>query len=852
MKALTVTLGFATVIGLMSAPAFGQTLSPEMADAVAWLESQQNADGSWGTGDDRTVGRATRPATLGLQIVGASGFDNALALAWLERLPLDNTDERVRQGILRRDALEDTGDITTAILNTKREASTSGTAPNAPEGGWGLLDGYGSDTIDTALALRYLRTAGLPEGLGIGPRFLAASAIDTFSFNLPQGATNVAIVINQADGQINFQVKSGSPPGPGDLSYDGISGNNINLSGLNLDAGPNYIRVEGVVSGNYAFTVSFTVDGFSTLTIADPVEYLIAAQNPDGGWGIQVLRDSNLYLTCEALLALLQYEESQDLSTVIQNGIAYVEGLQNVDGSFGSPSGTVGDTALAYRVLGTDDLAAKSSVDALSWLIGQQGASGDWNADPKDTADALLALIVSEGKADADSDGISDWLDNCPTTSNADQSDLDGDGMGDVCDDDIDGDGLNNDFETNQSLTDPNNADTDGNGVPDGLEDGDLDGTSNLEEQDGGSNPAAPSIPLHAGFNLFVYPLVPAAGYSAYDLLSDLGGYMVVDSVSKYDPATGLYQTAEYNGVLPQGTDFDIEDGVGMIVNALRATTVPVSGKVSTTTPEVHPGPNIIRIPTAPAGYTAHDLFFDLSDQGVVASIQRYLPMENRFLTVSVYNNDLNGPAFDVDPNEPYLVNMEAAQPLLNVSYPADGDLVNTPNITITGTVSSNVNSVVINGQSATITNGIFSLPYTLTTGENILYILAENGLGGFNGYAKDQVSVTYDTNVDYIMPVGSLIADVAVVSGDSGVMSQVATYTESLNNVPAGVTYTTTGAAFISATEVQFDFEIFASGSAVPGTYSFTVEYNLLDGGGTSLGPLTGNILDITIQINP
>lgn len=852
MKALNVTLGFATLLGLMTTPVSGQTLTPEMASAVAWLESQQNADGSWGSGDDRTIGRATRPATLGLQIVGASGFDNQLALAWLERLPLDNTDERARQGILRRAALEDTGDITTAILNTKREASTSPSAPNYPEGGWGLLDGYGSDTIDTALALRYLRSAGLPDGLRIGPRFIAASGVDTFSFNLPQGATNVAIVVNQADSGINFQVKSGSPPGIGDPSYNGIYGGPVNLSGLSLDPGPNYIRVEGIGAGDYAFTVSFTVGGFSTLAIADPIGYLIAAQNLDGGWGIQVLRESNLYLTCEVLLALLEYEESQDLATVIQSGIAHLEALQNGDGSFGSPSGTVAETALAYRVLGTDDLAATSSADALSWLLGQQGASGDWNGEPKDTAEALLALIVSQGDADADGDGVGDWLDNCPTTANADQSDLDGDGIGDVCDPDIDGDGLTNDFETNLSLTDPYSADTDGNGVADGLEDGDLDGLTNLEEQSGGSNPAEPSIQLHAGFNLFVFPLVPAAGYSAYDLLSDLGGYTVIDSVSKYDPVAGLYQTAEYNGATPQGADFAIEDGVGMIVSALAPTAVPISGTVSTATPVLHAGPNIIRIPTAPAGYTSHDLFFDLSDQGSVASIQRYLPMENRFLTVSVYNSDLNGPAFDIDPNEPYLVNMEAAQPLLNVTYPEDGDLVNTPNITITGVVSSDVASVIINGQSAAVTNGAFSLPYTLTTGENILYILAENGLGGFNGYAKEQISVTYDTSVDYVMTVGSLIQDVAVVSGDSGVMSQVASYTESQTNVPGGVTYTTTGAGFISATEVQFDFEIFASGSAVPGTYSFSIDYDLLDGGGTPLGPLTGDVLDITIQINP
>ena len=47
-------------------------------------------------------------------------------------------------------------------------------------------------------------------------------------------------------------------------------------------------------------------------------------------------------------------------------------------------------------------------------------------------------------ESDSDGDGVGDAADNCPEKANGDQSDLDGDGAGDVCDSDMDGDGHSN------------------------------------------------------------------------------------------------------------------------------------------------------------------------------------------------------------------------------------------------------------------------------------------------------------------------------------------------------------------------------------------------------------------------
>lgn len=56
--------------------------------------------------------------------------------------------------------------------------------------------------------------------------------------------------------------------------------------------------------------------------------------------------------------------------------------------------------------------------------------------------EAITGLFTSI--ADDDRDGVENSIDNCVDDENADQTDADGDGTGDVCDDDRDGDGVNN------------------------------------------------------------------------------------------------------------------------------------------------------------------------------------------------------------------------------------------------------------------------------------------------------------------------------------------------------------------------------------------------------------------------
>lgn len=82
---------------------------------------------------------------------------------------------------------------------------------------------------------------------------------------------------------------------------------------------------------------------------------------------------------------------------------------------------------------------------------------------------AELVEVRNWNTSDVDGDGRATATDNCPTTPNPKQADVDHDGIGNACDADIDGDGLTNGDETSHG-TNPLKADTDGDGRRDGVD----------------------------------------------------------------------------------------------------------------------------------------------------------------------------------------------------------------------------------------------------------------------------------------------------------------------------------------------------------------------------------------------
>lgn len=106
-------------------------------------------------------------------------------------------------------------------------------------------------------------------------------------------------------------------------------------------------------------------------------------------------------------------------------------------------------------------------------IVGQSvGESGDLlgASDIKKGTAGTVTPNPAYKEADTDTDGILDVRDNCVATVNADQTDINTNGRGDVCDD-FDIDGVINSIDNCPALPNYNQIDTDADGIGDSCDD---------------------------------------------------------------------------------------------------------------------------------------------------------------------------------------------------------------------------------------------------------------------------------------------------------------------------------------------------------------------------------------------
>jgi hypothetical protein len=427
----------AVVSGALATSALAVPLTTARRSAIAWLESQQNGDGSWGAGGTRALVTAEALYALAKANRKTSAAANR-AQAWLFDHETGSLDYRARA--VR--ALDEVG------VNVSGRATALNALGGAAGAGFGPVSEKGITSYDSALVLGAIQAAGVA---------------------ITNPANRLAQVLGRRRGD------------------DGWSGDGVPLSAGASDrtVTAEIVRALSEVAAPADLAASLAMLGSAAAPVGAQTPSLelasrLAAIHAEGGTDAaieaELLQDARLqapggvwsgdpFDVAIGLLAL-----TTKPSTTFDGGPTEDDdgdGVANQSDAFPhDPSESADSDRDGIGNNADPDRDGDGVPNAFDWAPSDpnrtRDTDGDGTSDESDADDdgdgasdvaELLAGTdpLTPDSDDYDLDGIADASDNCPYRANASQTNGDGDAYGDACD-------------NCTQLTNPTQLDTNGDG----------------------------------------------------------------------------------------------------------------------------------------------------------------------------------------------------------------------------------------------------------------------------------------------------------------------------------------------------------------------------------------------------
>jgi len=374
-------------------------------NASGWIVAQQNQDGSWGS--DQAI-RFTTTAAVVDALEASNQYNSAYysGIAWLENHDASNADYLSR----RIQVLNIHGNNPQVDLDGLHSASP------VSQDGWGLSAIYTSSVLDTAIALNALIETGDITGQTGAIDYLVATQNGDGGWSLNDAPTS--------DFWISAHVLSVlellSTPSPSVITAVGNAAAFLSTVSI-LDNNLTLSQAVLALHRNQGTTPA--VDALIT-------EVLIR-QTPSGDWG-------DVYTTASAMRALsaalgTDVDSYNDRAGVTDQTLRSIINAQLGKNAFDNlvQGEVLQVTSLDLRATDVANLSGLENALNLITILVNAGTD----------ISAISGLSGVTVIVDSDSDDVAEASDNCPLIPNTDQANLDGDALGDLCDDDIDGDG---------------------------------------------------------------------------------------------------------------------------------------------------------------------------------------------------------------------------------------------------------------------------------------------------------------------------------------------------------------------------------------------------------------------------